>query len=62
MYVSVVTLINAPITRVLGKGSRPAKSRTDGGRRPARDERNNQNRDRKHETSPWRMVSRARGR
>ncbi len=41
-------------------GGRPAKSRTDGGRRPARDERNNQSRDRKHETSPWRTVSRAR--
>lgn len=42
-------------------GGRPAKSRTDGGRRPARDERNNQSRDRKHETSPWRTVSRAPG-
>ncbi|VEA75654.1 tRNA/rRNA methyltransferase YfiF [Salmonella enterica subsp. arizonae] len=42
-------------------GGRPAKSRTDGGRRPARDERNNQIRDRKHETSPWRTVSRAPG-
>ncbi|MGS9149962.1 tRNA/rRNA methyltransferase, partial [Salmonella enterica subsp. enterica serovar Infantis] len=39
-------------------GGRPAKSRTDGGRRTARDERNNQSRDRKHETSPWRTVSR----
>ncbi|EGY0907657.1 tRNA/rRNA methyltransferase YfiF, partial [Salmonella enterica subsp. enterica serovar Newport] len=42
-------------------GGRPAKSRTDGGRRPARDERNNQSRDRKHETSPWRTVSRVPG-
>ncbi len=61
MSVVMMTLINAPITRVPGKGGRPAKSRTDGGRRPARDERNNQSRDRKHETSPWRTVSRAPG-
>src|SRR5690606_25471598 len=40
------------------------KSRTDGGRRPARDardERSGQIRDRKREDSPWRTVSRAPG-
>lgn len=40
-------------------GGRPGKSRADGGRRPARDERTPQNRDRKREDSPWRTVSRA---
>ena len=40
-------------------GGRPGKSRADGGRRPARDERTSQNRDRKREDSPWRTVSRA---
>ncbi|HGL6326075.1 TPA: tRNA/rRNA methyltransferase [Citrobacter amalonaticus] len=42
-------------------GGRPGKSRADGGRRPARDERTPQNRDRKREDSPWRTVSRAPG-
>ncbi|HFZ8995888.1 TPA: tRNA/rRNA methyltransferase [Citrobacter freundii] len=42
-------------------GGRPEKSRTEGGRRPARDERNNPLRDRKREESPWRTVSRAPG-
>lgn len=42
-------------------GGRPGKSRADGGRRPARDERPSQNRDRKREDSPWRTVSRAPG-
>lgn len=40
-------------------GGRLGKSRADGGRRPARDERTPQNRDRKREDSPWRTVSRA---
>ena len=42
-------------------GGRPGKSRADGGRRPARDERTPQSRDRKREDSPWRTVSRAPG-
>ena len=42
-------------------GGRPGQSRADGGRRPARDERTPQNRDRKREDSPWRTVSRAPG-
>ena len=42
-------------------GGRPGKSRADGGRRPARDERTPQSRDRKREDSPWRPVSRAPG-
>ena len=42
-------------------GGRPGKSRADGGRRPARDERTPPSRDRKREDSPWRTVSRAPG-
>ena len=41
-------------------GGRPGKSRADGGRRPARDDKQSQPRDRKWEDSPWRTVSRAR--
>lgn len=65
MSAVMMTLINAPITRVPGKGRSSRKSRTDGGRRPARDardERSGQIRDRKREDSPWRTVSRAPGR
>ncbi|ELV52570.1 hypothetical protein EC991775_3091, partial [Escherichia coli 99.1775] len=40
-------------------GGRPGKSRADGGRRPARDDKQSQPRDRKWEDSPWRTVSRA---
>ena len=47
-------------TRGTGKGGgRPGKSRADGGRRPARDDKQSQPRDRKWEDSPWRTVSRA---
>lgn len=42
-------------------GGRPGKSRADGGRRPARDDKQSQPRDRKWEDSPWRTVSRAPG-
>lgn len=42
-------------------GGRPGKSRADGGRRPARDDKQSQHRDRKWEDSPWRTVSRAPG-
>lgn len=35
-------------------GGRPGKSRADGGRRPARDDKQSQPRDRKWEDSPWR--------
>ena len=42
-------------------GGRPGKSRADGGRRPARDDKQSQPRDRKWEESPWRTVSRAPG-
>ncbi|CBG89269.1 tRNA/rRNA methyltransferase [Citrobacter rodentium] len=42
-------------------GGRPGKSRADGGRRPARDERTAQSRERQREESPWRTVSRAPG-
>ena len=43
------------------RGGRPGKSRADGGRRPARDDKQSQPRDRKWEDSPWRTVSRAPG-
>lgn len=42
-------------------GGRPGKSRADGGRRPARDDKQSHPRDRKWEDSPWRTVSRAPG-
>ncbi len=52
-------LINAPITRVPGKEAAQQSLALTVDARPARDERNNQSRDRKHEPSPWRTVFRA---
>ena len=42
-------------------GGRPGKSRADGGRRPARDDKQSQPRDRKWEDSPWGPGCRAPG-
>ncbi len=61
MSAVMMILINVPTTRVPGRGGRPGKSRADGGRRPARDDKQSQPRDRKWEESPWRTVSRAPG-
>ena len=57
MSAVMMILINVPTTRVPGKGRASRKSRTDGGRRPARDDKQSQHRDRKWEDSPWRTVS-----
>ena len=48
-----------PRTGERGRASR--KSRAEGGRRPARDDKQSQPRDRKWEDLPWRTVSRAPG-
>lgn len=62
MSAVMMILINVPTTRVPGKGAGvERKSRADGGRRPARDDKQSQPRDRKWEDSPWRTVSRAPG-
>lgn len=61
MSAVMMILINVPTTRVPGKGAGVGKSRADGGRRPARDDKQSQPRDRKWEDSPWRTVSRAPG-
>ncbi|STJ53634.1 methyltransferase [Escherichia coli] len=62
MSAVMMILINVPTTRVPGKGAGvQEKSRADGGRRPARDDKQSQPRDRKWEDSPWRTVSRAPG-
>lgn len=61
MSAVMMILINVPTTRVPGKGRASRKSRADGGRRPARDDKQSQPRDRKWEDSPWRTVSRAPG-
>ncbi len=61
MSAVMMILINVPTTRVPGKGRASRKSRADGGRRPARDDKQSQPRDRKWEESPWRTVSRAPG-
>ena len=77
MSAVMMTLINAPKIRVPEKVAGVRRPRADGGRRPARDDRNNRGDDRKRDdrkrddrkrddfaregSSPWRTVSRAPG-